>query len=95
MNSLRGTETLSNLMKAFAGESQARNRYTFYAEMADQEGLKQIQALFLETAENEEEHAKRFFNLMLEGLQGETPAAVEVHAAYPVARAATLENLKA
>ncbi|HYF76580.1 MAG TPA: rubrerythrin family protein [Symbiobacteriaceae bacterium] len=95
MKNLQGTETLANLMKAFAGESQARNRYTFYASVAAGENLKQIEALFLETAENEAEHAKRFFNLMVEGLQGQTPAMVDVVAAYPVGIGHTLENLKA
>ena len=95
MKNLRGTKTLENLMKAFAGESQARNRYTFYASVANKEGLKQIQGLFLETADNESEHAKRFFNLMLEGLEGEVPATVEVTAAFPVAFGSTLDNLKA
>lgn len=95
MKSLRGTKTLENLLKAFAGESQARNRYTFYAGVAAKEGLSQIEALFLETAENEHEHAKRFFNLAVEGLKGEMPAAVEINAAYPVALGHTMENLKA
>lgn len=93
--SLKGTKTLENLLKAFAGESQARNRYVMYASVANKEGLKQIQALFLETAENEAEHAKRFFRLMIDGLEGEMPATVEINASYPVQLGTTLDNLKA
>lgn len=95
MKSLKGTKTLENLMKMFAGESQARTRYTFYAAVAAQEGLKQIEAIFLETADNERAHAKRLMDLMIEGLQGEVPAMVEIQAAYPAALGNTLENLKA
>jgi rubrerythrin len=58
MASLKGTETEKNLLKAFAGESQARNRYTFFAKQAAKDGYEQIAALFLETAENEGQHAK-------------------------------------
>ncbi len=61
MASLKGTRTEQNLLKAFAGESQAKNRYEFYASVAKKEGLEQISALFMETALNEKEHAKRFF----------------------------------
>lgn len=74
--SIKGTKTEQNLLKAFAGESQARNRYTFFASAAKKEGYEQIQAVFLDTAENEKEHAKIFFKY-LEG--GE----VEITAAYP------------
>lgn len=95
MKPLKGTKTAENLLKAFAGESQARNRYTFYASVADKEGYKQIKNIFTETADNEKEHAKRFYKLLLEGLQGELPAAIEITAAYPVAQATTLDNLKA
>lgn len=82
-------------MKAFAGESQARNRYTFYASIANKEGYRQIEAIFLETADNEKEHAKRFYKLLLEGLNGELPASVAINAEYPVAQGDTLVNLKA
>jgi len=92
---LKGTKTLENLMKAFAGESQARSRYVMYAKVADQEGLKQIAAIFQETADNELEHAKRFFRLAAQGLEGELPATVEINASYPVAIGDTLANLKA
>ena len=74
--SIKGTQTEKNLLAAFAGESQARNRYTYFAGAAKKEGFEQISALFLETAENEKEHAKVFFKY-LEG--GE----VEITAAFP------------
>jgi len=92
---LKGTKTAENLLKAFAGESQARNRYTFYASIADKEGYKQIKNIFIETADNEKEHAKRFYKLLLEGFQGELPTTVEINAGYPVAQGTTLDNLKA
>lgn len=95
MRSLKGTKTSENLLKAFAGESQARNRYTFYASAADKEGYKQIKNIFTETADNEKEHAKRFYKLLLEGLQDELPAAIEINAAFPVAQGTTLDNLTA
>ncbi|RCX09959.1 rubrerythrin [Anaerobacterium chartisolvens] len=95
MNSLKGTKTAENLLKAFAGESQARNRYTYYASVADKEGYKQIKNIFIETADNEKEHAKRFYKFLLEGLAGELPAVIEINAGYPVAQGTTLDNLKA
>lgn len=95
MGSLKATKTAENLLKAFAGESQARNRYTYYASVADKEGFKQIKKIFLETAENEKEHAKRFYKFLLEGFQDELPAMIEITAAYPVGQASTLFNLKA
>jgi rubrerythrin len=94
MNCLKGTKTLENLMKAFAGESQARNRYTYYASIAGKEGYKQIEAIFTETADNEKEHAKRFFKLALEGMNGEIPADIDIAATYPLAMGTTLDNLK-
>ncbi|HET6498566.1 MAG TPA: rubrerythrin family protein [Coriobacteriia bacterium] len=85
--SIKGTRTEENLLKAFAGESQARNRYTFYASIAKKEGYEQIAALFLETAENEREHAKVFYK-HLEG--GEA----EIVASYPAGGlGTTAENL--
>jgi len=88
MASLKGTSTEQNLLKAFAGESQARNRYTYAASVAKKEGYEQIAAIFLETAENEKEHAKRFFKF-LEG------GDVEITATYPAGTIqTTLENLK-
>jgi len=74
--SIKGTKTEKNLLASFAGESQARNRYTYFASVAKKAGYEQIAAIFLETAANEKEHAKRFFKL-LEG--GET----EITASYP------------
>ena len=76
MASLKGTKTEKNLLASFAGESQARNRYTYFASVAKKAGFEQIAAIFLETADNEKEHAKRFFKY-LEG--GE----VEITAGYP------------
>ena len=76
MKSIKGTKTEKNLLASFAGESQARNRYTYFASVAKKAGLEQISAIFLETAENEKEHAKRFFKF-LEG------GDVEITAAYP------------
>jgi rubrerythrin len=89
MNSIKGTKTEKNLLASFAGESQARNRYTYFASVAKKAGFEQIGAIFLETAENEKEHAKRFFKL-LEG--GE----VEIVASYPAGVIGdTAENLEA
>ena len=94
MKSLKGSRTLENLMKAFAGESQARNRYTYFASVASKEGYKQIEAIFTETADNEKEHAKRFFKLALEGMNGEIPADINIAATYPLAMGNTFDNLK-
>src|SRR5665811_559685 len=89
MSSLKGTQTEKNLLKAFAGESQARNRYTFFAKQAAKEGYEQIAALFLETAENEGQHAKVYFK-HLEG------GPVEITATYPAGKiGTTAENLLA
>lgn len=89
MESLKGTQTEQNLLKSFAGESQARMRYDYFAKQAKKEGLEQMSAIFAETALNEKEHAKRFFKF-LEG--GE----VEITASYPAGKiGTTLENLKA
>jgi len=89
MKSLKGTKTEQNLLKSFAGESQARMRYDYFAKQAKKEGLEQIAAIFDETALNEKEHAKRFFKF-LEG----NP--VEITATYPAGKiGTTLENLKA
>lgn len=69
MKELKGTKTEANLQAAFAGESQARNKYTYYASKAKKEGYEQISALFLETANNEKEHAKIWFKLLHDGIQ--------------------------
>lgn len=74
MNSIKGTKTERNLLTAFAGESQARNRYTYFASRAKKEGYEQIAGFFLETADNEKEHAKRLFKF-LEGGEAEVAAA--------------------
>ena len=95
MKSLVGTKTRENLLKSFAGESQARSRYVMYAKVAEKEGYRQIAAIFNETAENEYQHAKRFFNFLVEGLGDELPTAVEIQADYPVAYGDTIENLRA
>lgn len=68
MSKLKGTKTEANLMTAFAGESQARNKYTYYASKAKKEGYEQIASLFLETANNEKEHAKIWFKLLHDGI---------------------------
>jgi rubrerythrin len=85
--SIKGTITEQNLLKAFAGESQARNRYTYFASVAKKEGYEQIAAIFLETADNEKEHAKVFFKY-LEG------GDVEINVSYPAGSIrSTRENL--
>ena len=86
---LKGSQTEKNLLAAFAGESQARNRYTYFSSVAKKAGCEQIAAIFLETADNEKEHAKRFFRF-LEG------GDVEIIAAYPAGVIGdTAANLKA
>ncbi|MFH1826261.1 MAG: rubrerythrin [bacterium] len=88
-NSLKGSKTEKNLLKAFAGESQARNRYTYFASVAKKAGYEQIAATFLETAENEKEHAKKFFQYMEGG-------PVEITATYPAGKISdTAANLQA
>ena len=67
MGRFEGTKTEKNLMEAFAGESQARNKYTYFASKAKKEGFEQIAAIFMETAENEKEHAKLWFKLLQGG----------------------------
>lgn len=88
----KNTKTAHNLMKAFAGESQARMRYSYYASAAKNEGFLQIGEIFLETAENEKEHAKLFFKqLLANGMDG---SIVKVDAEYPVGLDNTLKNLE-
>lgn len=87
--SLKGTQTEQNLLKSFAGESQARNRYEFFASVAKKEGYEQIAAIFQETANQEKEHAKRFFKFLEGGM-------TEITASYPAGIIGTTkENLKA
>jgi rubrerythrin len=89
MADLKGTKTEKNLLSSFAGESQARNRYTFFASVAKKAGFEQIAAIFLETANNEKEHAERYFKF-LEG------GDVEIIASYPAGVIEdTAANLKA
>jgi rubrerythrin len=87
--SVKGTQTELNLLKSFAGESQARNRYEFFASVAKKEGYEQIAAIFMETAGQEKEHAKRFFKFLEGGV-------AEITAGYPAGKiGTTAENLKA
>ena len=87
--SLKGSMTEQNLLKSFAGESQARNRYEFFAGVAKKEGFEQISAIFMETANQEKEHAKRFFKFLEGGV-------VKISAGYPAGVIGTTkENLKA
>lgn len=86
-DNLEGTKTQQCLINAFAGESQARNRYTFFSEIAKKEGYEQIAAIFLETANNEREHARLFYNHLGSGK-------AQVNGTYPFQLKTTLENLK-
>ena len=89
MKSVKGTKTEQNLLKSFAGESQARGRYVYFASIAKKEGYEQIAAIFNETAEQEKEHAKRFFKFLEGGM-------VEITASYPAGMiGTTAENLAA
>ncbi len=89
MKTLKGTETEKNLLKSFAGESQARMRYIYFAKIAKAEGFEQICAIFLETAEQEKQHAKKFFSYLEGGM-------VEITASYPAGMIlTTAENLLA
>ena len=87
--SIKGTQTEKNLLTSFAGESQARMRYTYFASVAKKEGYEQIAGVFMETAEQEKEHAKRFFKFLEGGM-------VEITASYPAGKiGTTAENLAA
>lgn len=95
--SIKGTETEKNLLASFAGESQARNRYTYFASAAKKAGYEQIAAIFLETADNEKEHAKRFFKLLEGGdlkIQASYPAGAIEDTAANLEASATGENLE-
>jgi len=95
MPTLKGTQTEKNLLTAFAGESQARNRYSFFASQARREGYEQIAAIFAETAENEKEHAKRLFKFLEGGevqIQAPFPAGVIGDTASNLEAAAKGEN---
>lgn len=91
MKNLKGTRTATNLMQAFAGESQARMRYTYYASEAKKEGYVQISNIFEETANNEREHAKRFFKFLNNDFLG---SKVGISADFPVTLGNTLTNLR-
>ena len=95
--SIKGTKTEKNLLASFAGESQARNRYTYFASAAKKAGFEQISAIFLETADNEKEHAKRFFKLLEGGeleIQASYPAGIIGDTAQNLAASAAGENLE-
>jgi len=97
MKSVKGTKTEQNLLKSFAGESQARNRYTYFASVAKKAGLEQISAIFLETADNEKEHAKRFFGFLEGGdlsITASYPAGIISDTATNLEAAANGENLE-
>ncbi|MEK7375569.1 MAG: rubrerythrin [Candidatus Margulisiibacteriota bacterium] len=97
MKSIKGTKTEKNLLASFAGESQARNRYTYFASVAKKEGYEQIAAIFQETADNEKEHAKRYFKLLEGGdveITAAYPAGVIADTAKNLAGAAAGENLE-
>ncbi|MDO5695681.1 MAG: rubrerythrin family protein [Eubacteriales bacterium] len=89
---LKGTETAKNLLLSFAGESQARMRYTYYASQAKKDGYVQISNIFTETADNEKEHAKRFYKFLRDEIKDEC---LDVEGCFPVAFADTKANLKA
>jgi len=93
MKSLKGSQTAENLMKSFAGECQARTRYTYYSSIAKKEGFVQISNIFMETAEQEKEHAKRFYKFLKNDFVDE---AIEIQASFPVSfHNETLKNLLA
>ncbi len=92
MSNFQETKTYQNLVNAFAGESQARNRYTFFASVAKKAGFEQISAIFLETAANEKEHAKLYYNHIAENL-GELPGMMTVTGTYPIQIGDTATNL--
>ncbi|MBU0693501.1 MAG: rubrerythrin family protein [Candidatus Omnitrophica bacterium] len=94
---LKGSQTEKNLLASFAGESQARNRYTYFASVAKKEGYEQIAAIFQETADNEKEHAKRFFKFLEGGdvaITAAYPAGVIGNTAQNLAASAAGENLE-
>lgn len=91
MKRLKGSKTAENLMKSFAGECQARTRYTYYSSIAKKEGFIQISNIFMETAEQEKEHAKRFYKFLKNDFIGEP---IEIQASFPVSfHNETLKNL--
>ena len=89
MSNLKGTKTLRNLMEAFAGESQARNRYSYYSSIAKNEGYVEIANIFAETSDHEKEHAKRIFKFLKDSGQN-----VEITGSFPTVMGSTADNLK-
>ena len=87
----KDSRTYQNLVNSFAGESQARNRYSFYTEVAEKEGLLHVAAIFTETADNEREHAKIFYDHIIRQLGAVT---IHVDADYPASVGSTWENLE-
>ncbi|MFV0520206.1 MAG: rubrerythrin [Lachnospirales bacterium] len=94
MKSLEGSKTAENLLKAYAGESQARNKYEFFADIAKQEGYIQVYDFFKKTADNEKIHGKIFFNHLINGFSGSLPKTITITADYTVGKGTTVQNLK-
>lgn len=91
---MKNTKTFQNLMNAFAGESQARNRYEMYAKIAKKEGYSNISNVFMETAGNEYYHAKTFYQLLVDMVgEDNLPETMVVNGTYPIAKKTTLDNL--
>lgn len=96
MATLKGTRTLTNLMGAFAGESQARNRYSFFAQIAREEGYNRIADIFQENSDNEMAHAQLHMQMMKDGLDNaDLPHMVEITGSFPVVYGTTEQNLQA
>lgn len=94
MNNLKNTKTAENLMKAFVGESGARNKYDMFAKKAEQEGYVQISEFFKKTADNEKAHSKVFYDFLVQGFNGELPTIIDIQANYSVHDGNTLQNLQ-
>ncbi|WP_296254677.1 rubrerythrin [uncultured Ezakiella sp.] len=92
---LEGTKTAENLLRSFIGECQAKMRYEYYASQAKKDGYVQIQNIFLETAENEKAHGKRFYKFLTQSMQGQTLNFGDNNSEFPLELGNTLENLKA
>ncbi len=93
MSDFKSSKTYQNLINAYVGESQARNRYTFFASVAKKAGYEQIAAIFLETAENEKEHGKIYYKHLVEYLGDEAPAMIQPNGTYPAHLGDTASNL--
>lgn len=90
---MKNTKTFQNLTNAFVGESQAFQRYTMYAGIARKEGWQNIATIFEETAINEQQHAKQFYNILVEMASEDMPEMMVANASYPIARKSTYDNL--